>query len=46
MVVAIQQELGIPVKYIGVGEAVDDLQVFNAKEFAMAVFGLEVPITW
>ena len=41
MVVAIQQELGIPVKYIGVGEAVDDLQVFNAKEFAMAIFGLE-----
>jgi len=41
MVVAIQQELGIPVKYIGVGEAVDDLQVFDAKEFAMAIFGLE-----
>ena len=40
MVVAIQQELGIPVKYIGVGEAVDDLQVFNAKEFA-TIFGLE-----
>jgi fused signal recognition particle receptor len=38
MVVAIQKELGIPVKFIGVGEQKDDLQPFNAKEFAEALF--------
>jgi fused signal recognition particle receptor len=37
-VVAIQRELGIPVKFIGVGEQSDDLQPFNAKEFADALF--------
>lgn len=37
-VVAIQKELGIPVKFIGVGEQADDLQPFNAKEFAEALF--------
>lgn len=37
-VVAIQRELGIPVKFIGVGEQPDDLQPFNAKEFADALF--------
>ena len=37
-VVAIQRELGIPVKFIGVGEQADDLQPFNAKEFADALF--------
>jgi fused signal recognition particle receptor len=37
-VVAIQKELGIPVKFIGVGEQADDLQPFNAKEFADALF--------
>lgn len=31
--IAIQSELGIPVKYIGVGEHIDDLQKFNAEEF-------------
>ena len=36
--VAIQRELGIPVKFIGVGEQADDLQAFNAKEFADALF--------
>ena len=41
MVVAIQQELGIPVKFIGVGEGVDDLQPFEAREFSRAMFGLE-----
>ncbi len=38
MVVAIQRELGVPVKFIGVGEQPDDLQVFNAREFARALF--------
>ncbi len=39
--VAIQSELGIPVKYIGVGESVDDLQKFNADEFVNALFNVE-----
>lgn len=37
-VVAIQKELGIPVKFIGVGEQPEDLQPFNAREFADALF--------
>lgn len=36
--VAIQSELGIPVKYVGVGEKIDDLQKFNADEFVNALF--------
>lgn len=36
--VAIQAELGIPVKYIGVGESIDDLQKFHADEFVDALF--------
>lgn len=39
--VAIQSELGIPVKYIGVGEKIDDLQKFNAEEFVNALFHVE-----
>ena len=35
---AIQAELGIPVKYIGVGESIDDLQKFDADEFVNALF--------
>jgi fused signal recognition particle receptor len=38
MVVAIRKELGLPVKFIGVGEQADDLQPFDAKEFAEALF--------
>ncbi len=38
VVLAIKDGLGIPVKYIGVGEQVDDLQPFNAQEFARALF--------
>jgi fused signal recognition particle receptor len=38
MVVAIQKELGLPVKFVGLGEQADDLQPFNAKEFAQAMF--------
>jgi fused signal recognition particle receptor len=38
MVVAIQKELGLPVKFIGLGEQADDLQPFNAKQFARALF--------
>ena len=40
MVVAIQKELGIPIKFIGVGEQADDLQPFNAKQFAEALFSV------
>ena len=38
MVVAIQQELGLPIKFIGLGEQPDDLQPFDAKQFAAALF--------
>ena len=36
--IAIQKELGIPVKYIGVGEKIDDMQKFNPDEFVEALF--------
>lgn len=39
--VAIQSELSIPVKYIGVGETIDDLQKFDAEEFVDALFQRE-----
>ena len=39
--VAIQAELSMPVKYIGVGEKIDDLQKFNSKEFVDALFSNE-----
>ena len=41
IVVAIHNELSIPVKFIGVGEGIDDLQPFNAKEFADGIFDAE-----
>lgn len=39
--VAIQSELGIPVKYIGIGEKIDDLQKFDANNFVNALFKKE-----
>lgn len=36
--IAIQAELGIPVKYIGIGEQIDDLQKFDADQFVDALF--------
>lgn len=39
--VAIHSELGIPVKYIGVGESIDDLQKFNADQFVNALFDVK-----
>ena len=39
--VAIQSELGIPVKYVGVGEKIDDLQKFNSADFVNALFQTE-----
>ena len=38
MVVAIQKELGIPIKFVGLGEKADDLQPFDPKQFAQALF--------
>ena len=38
IVFAIEHELGLPVKYIGVGEGIDDLIPFNSKEFVEALF--------
>ena len=35
--IAIAKELGVPVKYAGVGEGIDDLKPFNAAEFAQAL---------
>lgn len=39
--VAIQSELGVPVKYIGIGEKIDDIQKFNADEFVNALFTVQ-----
>ena len=39
--VAIQSELKIPVKYIGVGEGIDDLQKFDSEDFVNALFDLQ-----
>lgn len=36
--IAISYEIGLPVKYVGVGEGIDDLQAFDAKEFVDALF--------
>jgi len=38
MVVAIQKELGLPIKFVGLGEQPDDLQPFDAGQFAQALF--------
>ncbi len=38
MVVAIQKELGLPIKYVGLGEQADDLQPFDTAQFAGALF--------
>ena len=41
VVIPIREDLKIPVKFIGVGEQIDDLQPFNANEFAKALFERE-----
>lgn len=43
--VAIHAELGIPVKYIGVGESIDDLQKFDADAFVKALFTVDERLT-
>ena len=37
--IAIRNELGLPVRYIGLGEQLDDMQPFDAREFVDAIFG-------
>jgi fused signal recognition particle receptor len=39
MVVAIQKELGLPIKFVGLGEQAEDLQPFDPHQFAEALFG-------
>lgn len=41
IIFSIKQELGIPVKFIGVGEQIEDMKPFNAEEFAGALFSEE-----
>ncbi|HAI87444.1 MAG TPA: signal recognition particle-docking protein FtsY, partial [Firmicutes bacterium] len=41
IVVAITQELGIPVKFVGIGESVDDLRPFNPDEFIQGILRTE-----
>ena len=41
--VAIQSQLQVPVKYIGVGETIEDLQKFDSDEFVNALFDVELP---
>jgi fused signal recognition particle receptor len=38
VIVSIQEELGVPVQYIGIGEEVEDLQPFDASHFVQALF--------
>jgi fused signal recognition particle receptor len=38
IIVGITEELNIPIRYVGVGEAIDDLREFNASEFVQALF--------
>ena len=38
VIISIQEELGVPVRYIGIGEDVDDLQPFEAERFVEALF--------
>ena len=41
IVLSIKKELGIPVKFIGIGEKIDDMKPFSAEEFAGALFEVE-----
>src|SRR5690348_7845220 len=42
MIFAIQKELGLPIKFIGIGEQADDLQPYDPRQFAAALFPEEV----
>ena len=39
IIISIKRELGIPVKFIGVGEKIDDMQEFDPDDFVAALFG-------
>ncbi|MDQ3932742.1 MAG: signal recognition particle-docking protein FtsY, partial [Actinomycetota bacterium] len=39
IVIAVQRELGLPVKFVGLGESIDDLAPFDADAFVDALFG-------
>ncbi len=41
IIISIKRELGIPVKFIGVGEKIDDMESFDAEEFIDALFSVE-----
>ena len=41
IVLSIKKELNVPVKFIGVGEKIDDMQPFDSKEFVSALFSVE-----
>jgi fused signal recognition particle receptor len=41
VIFAIANKLGIPIRFIGVGEGIDDLRPFNAEEFVAALFSSE-----
>ena len=45
IVVSVVRELGVPIKFIGVGEGADDLQPFDAREFVRALFDVSAPQT-
>ena len=38
IILSIRKELNLPVKFIGVGEGIDDMEPFNAEEFTEALF--------
>lgn len=41
MIFAIAKKLALPIRFIGLGEGIDDLQVFSAQEFVRALFTIE-----
>ncbi|EYB68511.1 signal recognition particle-docking protein FtsY [Deinococcus phoenicis] len=43
ILVPIVRELGVPIKFIGVGEQADDLQPFDSQDFVRALFDVEIP---
>ena len=43
VVIAVKRELDVPVKFIGVGEQIDDLQPFEPQAFAAGLFNMEEP---
>ena len=43
ILVPIVRELGVPIKFIGVGEQADDLQPFDSQEFVRALFDVDIP---